>query len=406
MVNRLIAPKPSGVRRAARLKQPGGELGWELGHQPALDGLRGTLLLAVLGFHGCRLLPGSAIAMDVFFVLSGFLITCLLIEEQSARGQIRLRRFYLRRVLRLLPALVLMLAVYVLVSVVFCSAEQAHAAVVNSLIALFYQSNWVRAFDLRPLDVLTHTWSLSVEEQFYILWPIALVLLYRLNFSHRRMALGLCSLAGLIWLYRASLTALGVSVPRLYNGFDTRADDLLLGCASAFVVYGLARLRGHPGAKVLGIAANVLFVGMCLFFWQGYDWTHPALYYGGFTLTALSGVVIILAVALKMPFTAPLVWVLEIPVLVWLGQISYSVYLWHTPVFVAYRWLFAGRSGYYWLPPALLTTFGIAALSYYLWERPFLRLKQRFAGHTSEPLPNEGATLSHRSPNLVAEVGK
>ena len=206
--------------------------GFHLGHRPGLDGLRGLAILLVIFVHA-GLLPTTFgfIGVDLFFVLSGFLITCLLIEEWDQTGRISLKNFYIRRGLRLLPALLAVLSVFVTVSAFTRNPREFHLDVKEALAALFYYTNWANIFDLIRSDYIGHMWSLSIEEQFYILWPA--ILLSLLRFASRKSLLQFILLGATIsWLTRV-LLFLGTTAgrERFFFGLDTRADSLLLGCA-------------------------------------------------------------------------------------------------------------------------------------------------------------------------------
>src|SRR5437764_8189485 len=143
---------------------------FKLTYRPALDGLRGVAIIGVFAHHArVPFLAGGFIGVDVFFVLSGFLITALLLQEAEETRRISLRAFYIRRALRLLPALAVLLGALLLVPRAF-GMMRTDAALVSTVSAL-YASNWVRAFGVLDLEVVSHTWSLSIEEQFYLLWP-------------------------------------------------------------------------------------------------------------------------------------------------------------------------------------------------------------------------------------------
>ena len=159
----------------------GEQASFELGHRRALDGLRGVAVLAVLGFHGgVPFMRGGFLGVDVFFVLSGFLITSLLYEEWRRTGAIRLRAFYMRRVLRLLPALILLLLALTIYAIWLPWPDQRARLRAEIAFTLLYVANWALAFRLVPdLGFLAHAWSLAIEEQFYLVWPLALLLLLR-----------------------------------------------------------------------------------------------------------------------------------------------------------------------------------------------------------------------------------
>lgn len=208
--------------------------GFRLGHRPGLDGLRGVAILLVIIVHA-SLLPTTFgfIGVDLFFVLSGFLITCLLVEEWDQTRRISLKNFYMRRALRLLPALLAVLTAFVIVSALTRNAREFHLDVKEALAALFYCTNWANIFDLIRSDYLGHMWSLSIEEQFYILWPAILLCLLRVA-PRKSLPQFVLFGAALSWLTRV-LLFLGTTAgrERFFFGLDTRADSLLLGCAIA-----------------------------------------------------------------------------------------------------------------------------------------------------------------------------
>jgi peptidoglycan/LPS O-acetylase OafA/YrhL len=352
-----------------------------LGYVPSLDGLRGVAIAAVMVFHSTArngsLLPGGFIGVDVFFVLSGFLITVLLAHEFDRHGAISFRRFYMRRALRLLPALAVMLAVFNLYSLLALPREVATRNAVDSAIALFYSANWTRALGWRRPDLLGHTWSLSIEEQYYLLWPVALVLLLRAVRSRRALVAILALAAAGCWFLRVYLVAGGASIDRVYNGLDTRADALLWGSALG-VAYasGLLRpmsasLRWTRWGTVIAIGSAVLGLGAIAAL---ADWRSLALYDWVLASTALICALIIRR--LVTSDSCPLKKLLELPGLVWMGGISYGLYLWHYPIF---RLLQGSGYGERWVMTlGTLLTLSAASLSYYYVERPLLRLKSRY----------------------------
>src|SRR5262245_4168116 len=204
----------------------------KLGYRPALDGLRGIAIALVVGFHAFRWPANGALGVDLFFVLSGFLITTLLLEEHRSFGRIGLRRFYVRRVRRLYPALLLLLLALVAVTLAaggFPSLDSPPAIGVAS--ALTYTANVVVAASPSHVPAgMVHLWSLAAEEQFYVVWPLLIVLLLRWR-SMRLLATSLVVLLLLAIAYRLRLALAGASIGRLYYGPDTHADSLLVGCA-------------------------------------------------------------------------------------------------------------------------------------------------------------------------------
>jgi peptidoglycan/LPS O-acetylase OafA/YrhL len=315
-------------------------------YMPGLDGLRAIAVLAVIAFHlGLDSAPGGMLGVGVFFTLSGYLITDILLAQLNARGRIDLPAFWLARARRLLPALFVMLAIVVAWVTIFGPAQpsQFREGVVS---AIFYVNNWQQIFaDVSyfarfeaegPLD---HLWSLSVEEQFYILWPFLLLAGVKLVREHPlpsgvRPRLALLTLAGAIasTILMAALYEPSFDPSRLYFGTDTRAGGLLFGAALAMVWPSrkLSR-RIAPQARTTLDALGVfgLFV-IALMIWRVGE-LSPFLYRGGFVLLSLATVLVL------MPLTHPacrLGAVLGAPPLRWVGVRSYAIYLWQTPVIV------------------------------------------------------------------------
>jgi peptidoglycan/LPS O-acetylase OafA/YrhL len=348
-----------------------------LGYRPALDGLRGVAILAVLAVHtshlfGWSILKGGNIGVDIFFVLSGFLITSILLNEWNQTGDVSLKNFYLRRCLRLVPALLLMvLIVYPASSLLFSAEEAAHTRSATPW-ALMYVTDFVIAFFPNiGLGALRHTWSLAMEEQFYLLWPPLLIILLKTGASKKQLVLLTVSLAVLSALHRAALYQSGASLARTYYGIDVRADALLIGCAAGMAVtWGLIGSMSRVTKPAVLLLALLLVVS---------DYATPFMHRGGFTVLAFAtGLIVINLVTGETGISRR---ILESPPLVWTGRISYGVYLWHYPIFKALKYLSAPAPVK--LVLALLVTFGASALSFYLMEDPLLRLKRRFSGKLS-----------------------
>ena len=375
----VLAFPPCGSER-----RPGPAAGFRLGYRPALDGLRALAVLAVLGVHsGLSWAGGGWAGVDVFFVLSGFLITALLLEEWQRTGAISLRRFYLRRALRLLPALLVFLAVCWLFARTCLSHRQEVLTRQGVLSALGYYANW-RIFRHPDVhDLLTHTWSLSVEEQFYFLWPLALAVLLRLRLGRPALfGLVLAGAAGCAvlraWFWQGSH-----AFPELYMRLATRADTLLIGCLTALLAsWGLLPRAGW-GRALLRLAAwaALPYLGLVLVYGRH---TSDGWYYGGYTLLAAACAVLVAALVSGPP--RALAWLLEARPLVWLGRLSYSLYLWHYPLCLVHG-AYVARLGRLLgtpvpevlrLPLLYAAALLAAVLSFYLVEQPFLRLKNRW----------------------------
>jgi peptidoglycan/LPS O-acetylase OafA/YrhL len=344
-----------------------------LGYVRGLDGIRAVAVLAVMCFHaGVPRAIGGFIGVDVFFVLSGFLITSLLHDEWQRSGTIAIGAFYVRRALRLFPALFVLLAALQLYSLTFYFPEQVTRLRIESLATLFYVANWAYALEIVPqLGFLSHAWSLGIEEQFYLLWPLALrAMLARLD---RRQILGvLCAAIAASALWRAGLWAAGSPFPRVFFGFDTRLDVILSGCAAA-----LALAWHAPSARVRLMLDRAAILGAAVLVVAStrISWLASYMYFGGFTAIALAAVSVISSIR-ESP-DGVLARVLSWGPLVAIGRISYALYLWHWPVFLACRTegLELGEGALLALQFAL--TFALATASFFLVERPFLRLKAR-----------------------------
>jgi len=328
--------------------------------------------------------------VDAFFVLSGFLITSLLVREWESSGTIALRAFWARRARRLLPALFALVVVVVSVAPFAMPAGTYPGLRGDALSALLYVANWhfmlagtTYFAQSAPPSPLTHTWSLAIEEQFYLVWPLAVLLvLTRTRRLHPLLWLSgigaLASCVEMLLLFRS-----GASLTRLYYGTDTRAQALLVGAALAVALAMVAERRGaatgiatawRPASRVARGAIAVLGLGGaagCGVMWAVSTGTSPFLYEGGFLLVAVCGAAVI-ASAVCVP-GGLLGRALSVRPLRDLGRISYGVYLWHYPVFL---WVDGQRTGLqgaglFALRCAL--TAAVAAASFVLVEQPVRR---------------------------------
>lgn len=353
-------------------------------YMPALDGLRGVSILAVMFHHGYLFWMGQGgfLGVDVFFVLSGFLITALLINEWEKTEDISFKNFYSRRFLRLFPALLALLLASLVRNWFIPPPGGFRVAVKSVLVVLFYSGNWITA--VHPLG---HTWSLAIEEQFYIIWPVLLFTMLKLGLSKKQMVSAVVILIGFIAFHRAWMYLMNYSsLPsthhmRIYAGTDTRGDSLMVGCLVGMLLMWRMLPAGQWFAWATRFAAGLgIILTSVLILCVPTSWKY--LYYGAFTLVALSvGAIIIWLNYVQAPALKK---VLEFPILVWIGKLSYSLYLWHVMIYGFGDLLIPPfRTGSYTLdlviPLALKAgaSVAVASLSFYLVEQPFLRMKKR-----------------------------
>ncbi|WP_071053753.1 acyltransferase [Pseudofrankia sp. BMG5.36] len=384
------------------------------GYNPALDGLRAIAVLCVLGYHMAAL-GGGYLGVDVFLVLSGFLITGLLLAERDRTGGISLKAFYVRRAFRLMPAYYAFVVIGAVLVVLLKTRADQLDFLDNALTSLLYVNDYFRV--LRPDSGgawFGHVWSLSLEEQFYLLWPVALVAICRREALARRLPAILFGGAVVVAVWRATLADLGVSGNRTYFALDTRSDSLLIGCALAAWLRAsrLEAREGEPhaggaagagagtsaGGRVLArilaalpvagpLALAALAVAVLTVPENGARTT--VMDRGGFTGVALLAAALILALDQGRP-----TWLFRVigcRPLAWLGRISYGFYLWHFPVTGFAGDKLVARLG---RGPATvvagLLAIGLAAASYYLLEGPIQRRRPKWASGRSAPVQTAG----------------
>lgn len=347
-----------------------------LPYNPALDGVRAIAVVAVLLYHaGVGEFSGGFLGVDVFFTLSGFLITTLLLLERDSTRRIDVVQFWLRRAKRLLPALFLVLAAVVIYAAFFAHDSELARIRGDTLASLFYVANWRFVFSGQSYfaqyttpSPLRHTWSLAIEEQWYLVWPLLVAFAMARGWARSRMAIAtliaaLGSAAVMIWLHA------GAADPsRAYYGTDSRAQALLVGSALAFALNGKTidrvphwLIEAVTGAALTGIVAMIILVND----------SQDFVFRGGFLLLAVLTALLLAGITQPTPTAARLA--LSVRPLAAVGAISYGLYLWHWPLFVFLSPERTGIEGIALLALRLATTAALATLSYRLVEMPIRR---------------------------------
>ena len=354
-------------------------------HWSSLDGVRGLAIAGVVAYH-LGALPGGWLGVDVFFVLSGFLITRLLLDDRERTGRLRLVAFWGRRARRLLPAVLLLLGVLALYTWLGGTGVVGAQLRQPAFATLFYFANWSQIVTghgyfahYQAPDPLQHTWSLAIEEQYYLVWPLllsALLVVHLRRRTRRRprpaSASALGAVPAMAALALASALWMGVAAHlfgpnRAYLGTDTRAWELLVGGIGGAVVPALGRLRHGAlwSAAMVGgagaVAAGVVFGG-----------GPPGWMWDGGLVGVVVGAAVVVAGSVRHPDALSARLLAWAP-LRWLGIVSYSLYLWHWPVIVIMTTATTGLTGASLLLARLAVMTAAACGSYVLVERPLRR---------------------------------
>ncbi|WP_414044298.1 acyltransferase family protein [Macrococcus sp. EM39E] len=343
---------------------------------PGLDGLRAIAVIAIIIFHvNPKWLPGGFLGVDTFFIISGYLITTLLIKEYENSGSINLVYFWYKRIKRLLPPVLFMMFI-VIQYIIFFERDLFFQVKKDMYAALVYASNWWYIFDgldyFQSLEArpLKHLWSLAIEEQFYLLFPFLLLILFKLfkkkiNVFIVFLIVSLLSM-GIMWiLYDPSK-----SISRIYFGTDTRLQTLLLGAMLA-LVWPAYKLRENPPRvlvwiiDIIGLMGSVFLIRSFFFYTE-----HSAsLFQGGLYIL---GVFTLLCIMASVHPNTLISKIMSHPILMWIGQYSYSLYLWHYPVIVLiHSHYIQGQIPWYVDVFSLIVTFIMAIISYRFIEQPF-----------------------------------
>ena len=402
------APIPTTVLPPATAERPGGDAvptRPPRGHLAGLDGLRALAIGAVMLFHlDPDWLPGGFLGVDIFFVISGFLITTLLVRERERDGSIDLRGFWTRRARRLLPALLVVVPACILIARTV-EADLLVGIRRQALGALTFSTNWLEIangsdyFHSTSPQLFMNFWSLAVEEQFYLAWPLVTIVLLA---ARRHLGLSWGVLGALVLsvgVGSALLMALRydpADVTRVYYGTDTHLVGLMLGAAMAMTWAGPTRAgtitpQWHRWRRHVVVGAGVLLAGLLVLADEGSAWTFRL----GIPLVSLATALLLLA---SVDRPGRLRTVLEAPPLRWIGTRSYGIYLWHWPVILVIGQdipAAAGTASFVWTRVwAVVVTLALADLSFRFVETPVRRLgfggAMRAAGRTLLRVPPRG----------------
>ncbi len=373
-------------------------------HLKSLDGIRGVALCMVLLIHGhAWFMAGGFFAVDVFFVLSGFLITYLLLREYMKTGSVSLLNFWVRRALRLFPALAAVIVFVLIFSRLRFNEAAFSQAVADVIDTVTYRINWRMATEGQPpLGMLSHGWSLAVEMQFYVIWPLIVILLLAISKrwagakgpEYAVMVITVVSLilsvAGMA--LRTGEALAGFDWWRTYYGTDCRVDALLMGCALAGL-FTLKKLQHWP--RWGGLVGGFGIIVLVMFGDLGDPWVPL---WGSSLVTIFAALLIIDSVR-----QGPTTGVLSLAPLVFLGQVSYAAYLWHWPIYAAINESWLPWPTYAVLAVRISVTLAIATFSYYIIELPALRLKSRFTSASATIVPQPPQPPDSAEPAEPAE---
>ncbi|KYH45768.1 hypothetical protein AZH51_08725 [Branchiibius sp. NY16-3462-2] len=346
-------------------------------HRPALDGIRALAIVLVMIYHATSQQPrGGFFSVDVFFVLSGYLIAGLLIKEDWTWGSIDLVAFYVRRARRLLPGLIAAVIAIAAICPRVLSDEAVASMRGDGLATIFYVANWrfiatgdsyfAQFGDPSPYR---HMWTLAIEEQFYLILPMLLICLIALTRANLRYITGaLVGLAALSALWMWTLYVPGQDPSRVYYGTDTRAQDLLLGSALACAMTLISKRAAATRARLMTVIGGIGFAVMVVWFLTFAE-DQPFTYGGGFFIFVLGTCALIASVELNQD--GPFARLFGFAPWAWIGKISYGLYLYHWPVFLVMK--HTGLTGPVLFVTEFAISFALGALSFYALEQPIRR---------------------------------
>jgi len=374
------APTPGEPTRRERRRTV--TLRGHLGYQPALDGLRAFAVASVMLYHaGLHWVVGGYLGVDLFFVLSGFLITSLLVQEWAGNGRIDFKAFWIRRARRLLPALGVVMLGIVTYAAVFAAPGEVDTIRNDGLAALGYVANWRFIFSGQSYfaqftqpSPLKHMWSLAIEEQFYLLWPLIVFGVLAIWRSIRVLVVACVAMILGSALLMAILYHPGQDPSRVYYGTDTRAQSLVMGALVGVLLLMHGPIRSRAGLLAVRTAAWVGAVYTVWLWWRMSERTDM-LYRGGFLTASLAVIAIIASVT--QPERGWLGAFLSLAPLRFVGRISYGLYLWHWPVYLTLTETRTGISGNALLFLRLGVTAAFALASFFLIEEPIRHKRLR-----------------------------
>jgi peptidoglycan/LPS O-acetylase OafA/YrhL len=351
-----------------------------LAYRPALDGIRAIAVGAVVAYHlGIEKMPGGFLGVDVFFVLSGYLITTLLVLERDATGAVALGRFWMRRARRLLPALLLLLVVVTIWIHQTAPDFELAQRRLDLQWALFYGSNWHLIASAQDyfaqgagVSIVRHTWSLAIEEQFYLLWPLVVGSAMWIARGRVKNLVAICVVGVVGSAVAMALLHDGADQSRSYYGTDTRMHQLLIGALLAIIMLRVPAMRAP---RRIGTAIAVGALALLAAAFVGLDDGSSRYYRGGSVTVAVAAAALIWGLEVAREGGAARA--LGVAPMRGIGRISYGVYLWHWPVIAA---IGAPAAVFEWLPGTIglnvtrvTITLAIAATSFVLVERPVLQ---------------------------------